>query len=372
MSRPKAQMRSLARSALRLACGESRARVIYDALSAGRELAWNSARRRLYPRYWRQSWRDRRRGVRTFAIHGEFGDAVLALPFLRGERRRHPGQRIVVVMKGQRSGVSSRSKRDPLSEAGVRLMTDKGGQSVNFLREFWSRVPFVDEVREGDVGDVRFRYWQAQPAFGLQGRTVGPCDYRPFMDQLFTDEDRRQAEAIWTESGRPIRVAAHLRRSATEIAALVQELDRSELGRLSAVALLGSRRHESVPDLDTGRIKVIDLTDNYEKGVSIMPLLQAIRSADLFLGGRGGFEIFALASGVPALTVFDEDGWWEQRRLWPQRLWDENPLGRLVRAAEFDAQRVFAEETAPWLRPRACPPAEFAGLSCLPVCQQLP
>ena len=362
MSPSRVAIRSLARSLLVRPCGERRARVIYDTLSAGRELAWNSARRRLYPRYWRQSFRDWREGQHTYAIHGEFGDAVLALPFLHSERRRHPGQRIVVVIKGQRSGNASSSARDPFSEAGVRLMTDRRGQPVNFLHEFWSRVPFVDDVREGDVGDVRFRYWQAQPAFGLQGRTAGPCDYLPFMDQLFTDEDRRQAESIWKESGRPIRVAAHLRRSASEIVALVQELDRSELGRLSAVALLGSRRHESVPDLDTGRISVIDLTDNYEKGVSIMPLLQAIRSADLFLGGRGGFEIFALASGVPALTVFDEDGWWEQRRLWPQRLWDENPLGCLVRAAEFDAQRVFVEDIAPWLRPRACPPAEFASL----------
>jgi hypothetical protein len=363
MSPSRVAIRSLARSLLVRPCGERRARVIYDALSASRELLWNSARRRLYPRYWRQAWRDGRRGVRTFAIHGEFGDAVLALPFLHREQRQHTERRVVVVVKGQCSGVSSRSARDPLSEAGVRLMTDRRGQSVNFLREFWSRVPFVDEVREGDVGDVRFRYWQAQPAFGLQGRTVGPSDYRPFIDQLFTEEDRRQAEAIWKESGRPIRVAAHLRRSAEEIAALVQELDRSQFGRLSAVALMGSRRHESVPDLNTGRVKVIDLTDNYEKGISIMPLLQTIRSADLFLGGRGGFEIFALASGAPALTVFDEDGWWEQRRLWPQRLWHENPLGCLVSAAEFDAQRVFAEHLAPWLQTRLDSRAEHAALS---------
>jgi len=248
-------------------------------------------------------------------------------------------------------------------------MTDGSGGSVNFLSEFWSRVPFVAEVHEGNVTDVRFRYFQPQPAFGLQGRTLGPSDYLPFMDQLFTDEDRRQAEAIWEESGRQIRVAVHLRRSSAEIAALVQELDRSELGPRTAVVIMGSRRHEPIPDLNLRRVDVLDLTDNYEKGVSIMPLLQVIRSADLFLGGRGGFEIFALASGVPALTVFDEDGWWEQRRLWPRRLWSENPLGCLVRADEFDARRVFAQHLAPWLRARALPRAKLASLSHLPVCQ---
>jgi hypothetical protein len=269
----------------------------------------------------------------------------------------------VVVIKGQRSGVVSRTAQDPLSEAAVRLMTDSSGRSVNFLGEFWSRVPFVAEVREGDVGDVRYRYWQAQPAFGLQGRTVGPSDYRPFLDQLFTVEDCRRAEAVWEESGRPIRVAAHLRRSAAEIAGLVRELDRSELGPRTAVAIMGSRRHEAIPDLNLRRVDVLDLTDNYEKGISIMPLLQIVRSADLFLGGRGGFEIFALASGVPALTVFDEDGWWEQRRLWPQRLWSENPLGCLVRAAEFDARRAFVRHVAPWLRTRARPRAKSAGVA---------
>jgi hypothetical protein len=80
-----------------------------------------------------------------------------------------------------------------------------------------------------------------------------------------------------------------------------------------------------------------------------MPLLQSIRMADLFVGGRGGFELFALAAGVPAITVFDEDGWWERLRLWPERLWDENPLRGFVRAKEFDAQRELDELVLPWL-----------------------
>jgi hypothetical protein len=355
-------LRSLVRLTLRRAFGENRACVIYEMATASRDILWNSARHRLYPSYWRQSLRDRRRGVRTFAIHGEFGDAVAQLPLLYREHQEHPEWRVAVVIRGRRSGVTLRSEGNPFAERGLRVMADGSGRSVNFLSEFWSRVPFVAEVREGDVTDVRFRYFQPQPAFGLQGRTVGPSDYRPFIDQLFTVGDCRRAEEIWEESGRPMRVAVHLRRSAAEIASLVDELDRSEFGPRSAVAVMGSRHHEVIPELSPRRIKLIDLTDNYEKGVPIMPLLQTIRSADLFLGGRGGFEIFALASGVPAVTVFDEDGWWEQRRLWPRRLWSENPLGCLIRASEFDARRVFVGHLAPWLRARVCPAAKFASL----------
>lgn len=83
-----------------------------------------------------------------------------------------------------------------------------------------------------------------------------------------------------------------------------------------------------------------------------MPLLQVVRGADLFVGGRGGFELFALVSGTPALTVFDDDGWWEQRRLWPRRLWNENPLGGFALAHTFDAAAVCRQLVAPWLRGR--------------------
>jgi hypothetical protein len=358
-------LRSLVRSLLSRSLGEARARSLYDSLSAARELLWNSTRRRLFPAFWRQWLEDRRRGLRTFAIHGEFGDAVLALPFLHREQQRRSGSRVAVVIKGQRSGVVSRSASDRFSESGVRLMKDESGRSVNFLAEFWSRVPFLAEVREGDVKDVRFPYWQAQPSFGLYGRTVGPSDYRSFLHRMFSDDDRRQAEAIWGASGRPIRLAVHLRRSAAEIAALVAELDRSSLGPVTAVALMGSRAHESIPSLEFQRVAVLDLTDNYEKGISLMPLLQTLRSADLFLGGRGGFEIFALASGVPVVTVFDDDGWWEERRLWPRRLWRENPLGCPLRAGRFDPASVFAETIAPWLDRRIEPREEEAVLAAV-------
>ena len=352
MRQRRTAVRALLRAVLSRSLGRQRARVAYDLLSASRELLWNSLRRRLYPSFWRRARADRRRGVLRYALHGEFGDALLALPFLYRAWRRHPDRRIEIVIKATASGALSRSAGDPLSEGNVRLMATASGQPVNFLLEFWSRVPFVDRVREGDVGDPREHYWQPQPALALQGQTAGPSDYRPFLDELFTSDDRRQAEGIWTRAGRPVRVAAHLRRSADQIAALVSEIGRSELGPATAVAIMGSRRHEPIPDVPPHHAEVLDLTDNYEKGISIMPLLQTIRAADLFIGGRGGFELFALAAGVPALTVFDDDGWWEQRRLWPERLWSENPLGVLIESADFDAGEAFRTHVAPWLHRR--------------------
>ena len=348
--RRKTVVRAAVRRGLRRILGAERARVAYDLLSASRELVWNSFRRRLYPSFWRRTLRERRSGARRYAIHGEFGDALLALPFLHQERRRHPSLRLGVVIKGEASGAASRSAADPFSEGSLRVMSDGRGRSVSFLREFWSRVPFLDEVTEGDVRDPSLRYWQPQPAFTLGRAAVGPSDYAPFLDELFTDEDRCLAEAAWGRSGRPLRVAVHLRRSAERIAELVRALDRSDLASQTVVALLGSRRHEQVPEVRCRRIELLDLTDNYEKGIGIMPLLHVIRSADLFVGGRGGFELFALISGTPALTVFDEDGWWEQRRLWPQRLWDENAVGGFVLARDFDAAAVLSRLVAPWLR----------------------
>jgi hypothetical protein len=340
------------RGALHRALGRERARVAYDLLSAARELAWNSFRRRLYPSFWRRAARERRSGARRYAVHGEFGDALLALPFLYRERLRDPRSCLGVVIKGEQSGASARSSTDPYAEAALRVMADGHGGAVNFLAEFWSRVPFLDEVVEGDVRDASLHYWQPQPAFTLAGRSVGPSDYAPFLDDLFTPEDRRAARDVWQRSERPLRVAVHLRRSAEQIASLIDELDRSDLASRTAVALLGSRRHEEVPKVCCERVEVLDLTDNYEQGIGIMPLLQAIRGADLFIGGRGGFELFALVSGTPALTVFDDDGWWEQRRLWPRRLWDENPLGGFVLARDFAVADACERLVVPWLRER--------------------
>ena len=345
----RAACRTAIRRGLSMALGRRTARAVYDATSASRELVWNSFRRRLWPAFWRRALEDRARGARSIAIHGEFGDAVLALPFLYHERRRHPNERLEVVIKGPGSHVAARTTDDPFAERGLRNMRDGIGRTVSFLSEFWLRVPFVDDVREGDVSDPRLHYWQPQPAFALQRRTVGPSYYAPFLDELFTREDGRQAAEIWGRGSRPLRLVAHLRRSSEEIVALIQQIDASQLAAECAVAVLGSRRHEHVPDIAPSRVELIDLTDNYEKGTSIMPLLQTIRTADLFIGGRGGFEIFALAAGVPALTVFDEDGWWERRRLWPERLWAENPLGAFFRADQFDARLAFEDVVRPWL-----------------------
>ncbi|MEX2159429.1 MAG: hypothetical protein WEB04_08505 [Dehalococcoidia bacterium] len=345
----KAAIRASVQRNLASMLGEERARLVYDAVSASRELAWNSFRRRLYPSFWRRSSDERGRGVRSVAIHGEFGDAILALPFLYRERQRRPGERIAVLIKGANSRTAQRTKGDPFAEGGLRRMRDGAGSSINFLADFWRRVPFVDEVHEGDVSDPRFHYWQPQPAFTLQRQTVGPSDYAPFLDQLFAAGDVERAREIWSRTARPLRIVVHLRRSADEIVALLERLDASSLASSCAVAVLGSRHHERIPNLARSRIDLIDLTDNYEKGISIMPLLQSIRMADLFIGGRGGFELFALAAGVPAITVFDEDGWWEQRRLWPERLWDENPLRGFVRASQFDAQRELSDPVLPWL-----------------------
>jgi hypothetical protein len=343
------ELRAGVHAGLTRALGRERARVAYDVLSASRELAWNSWRRRLYPAFWRRAARERRSGTRRYAVHGEFGDALLALPFLYRERLRRPLLRLGVVIKGASSGAAARSGADPLAEAGLRVMPDTNGRAVNFVAEFWSRVPFLDDVIEGDIGDASLHYWQPQPAFTLGGLTVGPAEYSPFLDDLFKLKDRHLAGKAWGATNRPLRVAVHLRRSAEQIAELVHELDRADLARETTVAVLGSRRHEAIPELLCRRIELVDLTDNYEKGLGIMPLLQLIRDADLFIGGRGGFELFALVAGTPALTVFDDDGWWEQRRLWPQRLWNENLLGAFVLAGDFQASAVADETVVPWL-----------------------
>ncbi len=353
MGRRRTAARAVVRASLSRSLGKRRARVAYDTVSASRELLWNSVRRRLYPSFWRRALRDRQNDVLRYAIHGEFGDALLALPFLYSKRRQCPQRRLEVLIKSSASGTVRRSADDAFSEGRLRLMAAPSGGSVNFLAEFWSQVGFVDGVQEGDVEDPRHHYWQPQPAIGLRGHTVGPGDYRPFLGGMFTDEDRRAAQEIWARSERPIRVAVHLRRSAEQIAALIDELDRSEFGASVVVALLGSRGHETIPNLSCNRVELLDLTDNYEKGISIMPLLQTLRTADLFIGGRGGFELFALVAAVPAITVFGEDGWWERRRLWPLRLWSENPLGVFLESANFEPKKVFQEHVGSWLALRA-------------------
>lgn len=351
--RRRAALRGAMRSALSRMLGERHARAGYDAVSAARELAWNSWRRRLHPSFWQRARDDQRAGVRRYAIHGEFGDALLALPFLHFQRWLHPDERLAVVIRGEAGGAAVRTAGDPYSESALRVMSaGDGHHSVNFLREFWQSVPFLDEVSEGDIHDPSLRYWQPQPAFTFGGKSVGPSDYAPFLEGLFSQDDRCRAEALWARSSRPLRIVLHLRRSAAFIVELAATLDTTELGANAAFAVVGSRKHEQIPDLTCLQAGVLDLTDNYEKGIAVMPLLQVIRTADLFIGGRGGFELFALVAATPAITVFDEDGWWEQRRLWPQRLWDENPLGGFVRASRSEPHAVLASIAAPWLRKR--------------------
>lgn len=105
--------RSAVRNALaRLLRSPQRARACYDLLSALRNLVILSWSRRLHPAFWRGRSADRRAGRVSVAIHGEFGDAVLALPYLVALKQRLGGQRLRVLVRGEAAGTATSSARD--------------------------------------------------------------------------------------------------------------------------------------------------------------------------------------------------------------------------------------------------------------------
>lgn len=283
------------------------------------------------------------------AIHGGFGDLLLIYPFFRRWKQKHPKQRLIAVYHDD-------EKQRFKTTAGwkpIKLQLPNG-EKINPLKDFLSSSPHIDEIRPGDVWDDGYDYWFPPLVAHRFGGYYSPRQYQDLMLEIFTQDDIEYAESFWErhrlESS--FVVALHFRTSIECVYDLYERVQSyKQMQDHLRFLLLGSTSHEEIPiDRIRSDDRLIDLTNNYSKGITIRRLLAICKRADLFLGGRGGFDLFFWLAMVPTINIFDLQGRGELQKLWPRFLWEENYFPKLFWNDSFDGEAIFREYIEPYFR----------------------
>lgn len=277
---------------------------------------------------------------REIFLHGGLGDIVALAPLIKREKAAHPRQKLVVLYRDE----ASAGNPETLSYDTARHMTDAHGKRINFRREYLETFSFIDELRGADPKRVSAEYWHPAEVARRAGGLADPAEYRELLEELFTEQDKTFASRFWVEHGLDKRfvIAIHFRRSSAVLYRLYQAiLGCGVMGDRVRVLAMGSTEHEKIPALD--ETKTISLVDSYQQGIGLRPLLAIGRKANLFLGGRGGFEHFFWYAQVPSINFFDAVGFQEiEKGFWNPALWKENPVAEsLLHVDKADVVRVF-------------------------------
>ena len=262
--------------------------------------------------------------MKEISLHGGFGDVVQLIPYLKIYKDNNPEERLKVYYR------EDDTPSDPRIYSGdtARLMTDQHGNKYNSRYEILERLPFVDELEAQDyrkkqsgeyydpLTQARKLGWQASPTWFTENIT-------PF---LFNDSDRLSIDNLWKKHNlhNKFIISIHFRRSLKEINRLYQLIVKSEeIGDDVRIIMMGSTEHQIIPPkLD----KSLSLVDSYCQGLGLMEVLLAGIRSSLYIGGRGGFEIFFWLNMVPSINIFDGIGkeFLQEPLWWPESYWKEN------------------------------------------------
>lgn len=280
------------------------------------------------------------------ALYGGFGDLLMMLPFFKVYADTHKKLRLILVYNDPRCNkFKTTSYWKPL------YFETTSGQEIVPIKDFLQNLSYIEKVISGDIWDNGYDCWFApHVAQRLRGAFFKPSEYRDVMSDLFSEEDMSFAERFFKKYDLQDHfvITLHFRTSVERVGQLYDLISKDDqMGRHIRFLLLGITQHDPQKSQNEDP-RIIDLRDNYEKGINIRQLLATARKSHLYLGGRGGFDLFFWLARVPTINIFDLQGKGELEKMWPDSLWKENRFNKLYWGDSFDAKQVFQETIRPY------------------------
>ncbi|MUK29467.1 hypothetical protein GNP44_05035 [Aliivibrio fischeri] len=263
-------------------------------------------------------------------LNGGFGDIVLDSQFLMTLRKENPEAEITIYYR------DDESTADPsnFSWGKTRHYSSSEGEKNNPISEWLKALNCVDEFIGCNI-DQSERGIRVYPEsfHKIFGGYWTPRQFNENVNsRVFGAHQTRKNKILLQfihdiyDNETPI-VALHLRRNSPKIIELAR-LIQKKVPKVKFL-LLGSSEHQTLPDT-SDLLHKISLIDSYSKGLDTLDLLSLTRKVDLFIGGRGGFELFHWLAEVPSVCFFDEMGMKEVKQLWWHRsLWENNRINQL-------------------------------------------
>ena len=232
----------------------------------------------------------RMRGEHYVALYGGFGDLLMMLPFFRVYADRHRKLRLILVYNDPRyNKFKTTSYWKPL------YFKTTSGQEIVPIKDFLFNLPYLQRIIPGDIWDNGYDCWFAPHiAQRLRGAFFKPSEYRDVMNDIFSEGDISFAERFFEKYKLQDHfvITLHFRTSVEKLRQLYDLiLKDDQMDRHVRFLLLGITQHDPQKSQNADP-RIIDLRDNYEKGIHIRQLLATARKSHLYLGGRGGFDLF--------------------------------------------------------------------------------
>ena len=262
--------------------------------------------------------------MKEISLHGGFGDVVQLIPYLKIYKDNHPEDKLKVYYREDNK--PSNPKKYSIDT--TRCMSDNDGKRINARREILECLPFIEEIQGHDFRKSKpGHYWHPTKIATTHGWQANPTWFTEnIVPHLYDKTKKSNADKFWKENNLNDKfvICMHFRRSLKELVELYKTIVESEeMGDDVRVIMMGSTEHEIIP---TKLQKSLSVVDSYKKGLGLMDVLSIGIKSSLFLGGRGGFEIFFWLAKVPSLNIFDGPGWRDLHRglWWPESYWEEN------------------------------------------------
>ena len=282
---------------------------------------------------------------RYIALYGGFGDLLMLLPFFKLYAQKHNQFNIILVYNDTRLNKFKETSYWPSLHFKI-----SSGKEIVPIKDFLSNIPYLKKIIPGDIWDNGYDCWHAPHiAKRLKGSFFKPSEYKECFNEIFSNEDISFADFFFREKNldKFFLITLHFRSSAEKIKQLYSLISQDEqMYSHSRFLLLGNLEHNVKGD----PTHLIDLRNNYEKGINIRQLLAVAKKSNLYLGGRGGFDLFFWLAQVPTLNIFDLQGKGELEKMWPSFLWEQNYFKELYWQDSFNSEKVFSKTIRPYFQ----------------------
>jgi hypothetical protein len=270
------------------------------------------------------------RGHVELTLNGGFGDIVLDSQFLVSIKEKYPRVRVSVYYRDDKCTANP----EGFSWGKTRHYTTKDGTASNPITEWLNSLGAADDVIGCNIDDKTYGVRVYPESFHkFFGGYWSPKLFNSRINKKVFEHHNSQLSAPYEQYRSKIYgeqhnvVVLHLRRNVNKILSCAKKIQDAYPNTLFVI--LGSTEHQQIPDYSIMKNHV-SLVDSYQLGLNTLDVLSLTKRANLFIGGRGGFELFHWLSEVPTVCFFDAMGMQEIKQLWwDKQLWENNIIPHL-------------------------------------------
>lgn len=268
-------------------------------------------------------WMILRKKELHLTLNGGLGDVILDIYYLSIIKKRYPKCKLIIYYRDD----DLISNPENFSLDITRKYSTVDGERINPILEILSGITEIDNLIGTNISNYTYGIRVYPAIFRKYFGYPQPNKFHTYLKNMLIKQDNTRIEKIKKEMSKyNINIALHLRRNSQKILEFAELVEKYNPN--VNFILLGSTEHQKIPEIKLKN--TISLIDSYSKNLNLLDVFKISTDCTLFIGGRGGFEVFHWLIKVPTLCFFDDVGFNEIKiGWWDKSLWQQNKINKL-------------------------------------------